>query len=354
MILCFITYYFLCYDSGVAVYYVGMKKENTYKLLSRYASKTITAAEWEELKVAIENTSDEELLDMLCMIWEKSEYSNDNIPAGKKLVKIFKYVRGKTKSKDFARKTLRYALRIAAVLLLAFLTGATGYLYKDREYRINISEKDVIVNVARGQRVMLTLPDSSVVHLNSESMLSYKQDYGYKDRKVMFKGEGFFEVRKDVAKTFVVGTEYLDVEVKGTSFNFYAYDNVDEVELALIQGSVSVQTKTAPVKSLSVKPNEKVIYNKKTGSMKLEKANVRFDTAWTRNELVFRSEPMKNVLREIERRYGVYIHVDDVQFTSDKFTGYFAYNSVRDVMEELKTHYKFKYKIEGEQILIYD
>ena len=331
-----------------------MKEEKIYNLLSRYVSKTITPDEWEELKAILEETDDEQLSGRMDMMWEKMEYPQENIPSEKQLAKIYNNVRWKTKDKDLVKRTLRYTLRIAAVLLIVFLTGVTGYLYKDREYRIDLGDKDVIVNVARGQKVMLTLPDSSVVHLNSESMLSYKQDFGYKDRKVNFKGEAFFEVRKDVAKKFIVGTEYLDVEVTGTSFNFYAYENAEVVELALINGSVNVQTRTIPVKGLSVKPNEKVVYDKRTGSLKLEKANIRFDTAWTRNELVFRSEPMKNVLREIERHYGVYIHVDDDAFTSDKFTGYFAYNSVRDVMEELKTHYKFKFKIEGEQILIYN
>ena len=331
-----------------------MKKNNAIKMLSRYASKTIKPSEWNEFKTLIEDTDDEQLSDAMSLIWENTEYSQGNIPSEEILGKIYKNVRKETKNKDSGRKIFRYVIRVAAVVLIAILTGISGYLYKDREYRIDLGGKDVVVNVARGQKVMLTLPDSSVVCLNSESSLRYRQDFGYKDRTVSFTGEAMFEVRKDVTKKFVVSTEYLNAEVLGTSFNFYAYEDEEEIELALISGDVRVETKSLPVKEVRVRPDEKVIYNKKTGSLKLEKANIRFDTAWTRDELVFRSVPLKNVLHEIERRYGVNINVEGEALGDDRFTGYFAYKDVRDVLEELKTHYMFKYKINGDQIIIYN
>ena len=331
--------------------------------MSGYVSKTIKPSELEELKALLDNADDEQLSGALGLLWEKTEYSRENMASEKTLEKIYENISKNikvgasenTRKKGSVRKFLRYTLRIAGVLLLVFLLGVSGYLYKDREYRINLGEKDVIVNVARGQKVMFILPDSSVVHLNSESSLRYRQDFGYKDRAISFTGEGFFEVRKDITKKFIVNTEYLNAEVLGTSFNFYAYESDDEVELALISGGVRVETKTQPVREARVKPDEKVIYNKKTGTLKLEKANIRFDTAWMRDELVFRSEPLKNVLHEIERRYGVDIIVEgEALGTDDRFTGFFAYKNVRDVLEELKTHYMFKYKINGEQILIYN
>jgi Fe2+-dicitrate sensor, membrane component len=331
-----------------------MKKKNTFKLLSRYASKTIKPSEWDEFRSLIEVTNDDELSDAMNLLWENTGYSQENTPSKEILGKIYNNVLKETKNKDSGRKIFRYAIRVAAVVLIAILTGISGYLYQDREYRINLGGKDVIVNVARGQKVMLTLPDSSVVYLNSESSLRYRQDFGYKDRTVSFMGEAMFEVRKDISKKFVVSTEYLNAEVLGTSFNFYAYESEDEVELALISGGVRVETKTQPVREARVKPDEKVIYNKKTGSLKLEKANIRFDTAWTRDELVFRSKPLKDVLHEIERRYGVNINVEGEALGDDRFTGYFAYKDVRDVLEELKMHYMIKYKISGDQILIFN
>ena len=340
-----------------------MEQKRIHKLMSGYVSKTIKSSELEELKALLEETDDEQLSEMIGLLWEKNEYSLENAPSEKVLGRIYGNISKKTNTDvrenvnraGSLRKILRYTLRIAGVLLFAFLLGVSGYLYKDREYRINLGEKDVIVNVARGQKVMFILPDSSVVHLNSESSLRYRQDFGYKDRMVSLMGEGFFEIRKDASKKFVVNTEYLNAEVLGTVFNFYAYESEEIIELALLSGGVRVETKTLPVKEVQLKPDEKVIYNKKTGTLKHEKANIRFDTAWTRDELVFRSEPLKNVLHEIERRYGVYIQVEgDAIRTDDRFTGFFAYKDVRDVMEELKTHYMFKYKINGDQIIIYN
>jgi ferric-dicitrate binding protein FerR (iron transport regulator) len=328
-----------------------MEQMNIYKLLSRYVSKTITVSEWNELKTLLENVDDEELSDMLELLWKNVEYIHDNRPSERELKKIYAYIRKNTKRTDM-KKTVRRLWRVAVILVIAFLTGISGYLYKDRAYRMDIGAKEVMVDAARGQKMKVTLPDSSVVYLNSESSLRYRQDFGYENRTVSFEGEAFFEVRKDEVRKFIVSTEHLNAEVLGTSFNFYADENEQVVELSLITGSVKVETKETPRKILHVKPNEKVIYDKRSGSLKKENTNIRFETAWMRGELMFRSEPIENVFHKIERRFGVRVHIDGKGFGSDRFTGYFAYDDVRDVIDELKTHYKFTCKIEGENIWI--
>ncbi|MDR0394998.1 MAG: FecR domain-containing protein [Tannerella sp.] len=328
-----------------------MKQTEIYKLMSRYVSKTLTPSEWEALRDLLNHTDDECLSEVLENLWMEFSFSPEQIPPESELAAIFAKIRRHTASTNI-REIVRYAGRVAVILLIVFLTGVSGYLYKDHAYRVDLGAKEVVVDAARGQKIVVTLPDSSVVYLNSESSLRYRQDFGYKDRKVSFKGEAFFQVHRDEARKFVVGTEHLNAEVLGTDFNFYAYEDEQVVELSLIAGSVKVETKGLPLTALYVKPHEKVIYDKLSGNLRKEKANIRFETAWVRGELMFRSEPIENVFYKIERRFGVLIYMKGEGFGSDRFTGYFAYDDVRDVMNDLKMHYKFTYKMEGENIWI--
>ena len=60
-------------------------------------------------------------------------------------------------------------------------------------------------------------------------------------------GEGYFEVKKDAKKKFIVNTEYMDVTVLGTKFNLYAYEDKNIVEMALVEGRVNVSTTFPPL-----------------------------------------------------------------------------------------------------------
>ena len=227
------------------------------------------------------------------------------------------------------------------------------YLYVDNREITQLADRIMEVKVGKGERVSITLPDGTAVKLNSESILSYKQDFGKKDRRVSLSGEGYFDVQKDVQKKFVVNTEFMDIEVTGTSFNVYAYSNKDILEMALVQGSVTVSSVRPPFERLNVVPNEKVIYDKKTGTMKKITTSNVLETAWVSKELVFRSEPMDAVLKRIGRKYGVSFEIMDSSLVKDTYTGVFDKEEIEEVIDILKVHYGFDYKIKGNEVQLF-
>ena len=101
------------------------------------------------------------------------------------------------------KKTLSVVLRwirIAAVLLL--LLGIGYGIGSRREH----SAPDVIVQnqliTAKGSKGRFTLPDGSVVWLNSATKLTYPNQFADDRRLVSLEGEAYFEVAKDAKKTF--------------------------------------------------------------------------------------------------------------------------------------------------------
>ncbi|GHS91563.1 hypothetical protein FACS1894174_07040 [Bacteroidia bacterium] len=53
----------------------------------------------------------------------------------------------------------------------------------------------MIVTTGKAERASITLPDGTVVALNTESQLEYHpKSYNKKERKINFSGEGYFQV----------------------------------------------------------------------------------------------------------------------------------------------------------------
>lgn len=76
-----------------------------------------------------------------------------------------------------------------------------------------------------GEQRVVELPDHSVVSLNANSTLRFRNDWSQANtlREVWLDGEAFFSVQKQEGAAgpakFIVHTNDLDVEVLGTRFN---------------------------------------------------------------------------------------------------------------------------------------
>jgi transmembrane sensor len=105
--------------------------------------------------------------------------------------------------------------------------------------KIKILQHNQTVIVPAGQRVQLVLADGTKVWLNSKTTFTYPAALSAdKNREVTLNGEAYFEVKKDAEHPFLVKTNTYDIQVFGTTFNVYAYDNADYFETSLINGSV--------------------------------------------------------------------------------------------------------------------
>ncbi len=86
-----------------------------------------------------------------------------------------------------------------------------------------------------------TLPDGSVVFLNTNTILSYSADFQGDTREITLVGEAFFDVQRNESKPFVIHANGSDVRVLGTSFNVKAYTK--SVKVSVKSGKVSFKNK---------------------------------------------------------------------------------------------------------------
>ena len=319
-------------------------------LLHKFRSGDITPAEFQDLRTHMDTISDVELKHLLEAEWEEFE---DHSPLSEEKMKTLYeglHIRSEEVKPRFTLK--RYWIQIAASLLLLIAGSLTVLTFMQRNEINALAEQNVVIRSGDYGKSLVTLPDGTIVHLNAKSSLTYSQDFGRNDRKVALSGEGFFEVKKDTEKKFTVGTGYMDIAVLGTKFNVYAYETKDIVEMSLVEGSVDVTTSRPPYQSIRVKPNEKVVYNKRTGNLLHERTSNKMETAWMNKELVFRSERLEDVFRCLSRKFAVTFSVDDETLLNDVYTGTFDDENVESIMRVLKFHYNFKYTNEDGVISI--
>ena len=307
-----------------------MQESHTYYLLSKYMDHTISTEELKTLRLLVNLSDDDELSLSLSHLWENGRPFEE---VDERIIRdMFSEIQNRTRKERFVM-VFRKLARIAAILLIPLLSILSGYLYfnpVDQKGSIG----NLVVHADRGERSGVTLPDGEL-------------------RQVNLEGEAYFEVTRNEDKPFVVHTEYLDIEVLGTSFNVYSYERENVMEMALISGRIKIQTCSDPSRVVYLKPNEKALFNKESGIITVEKTDNRFETAWLRGDLVFRSTKLSDVLAKLERRYGVNIHLNDFSLANDLFTGNFDSEYIVDVMDLLERHYDFTYDIRGDDIFIH-
>jgi ferric-dicitrate binding protein FerR (iron transport regulator) len=230
------------------------------------------------------------------------------------------------------------------------------------------------VSTKPGSRTQIQLPDGSTVWLNSNSNLTYGEDFGKKIREVNLTGEAFFDVVKDHSRPFIIHTKVIDVKVLGTAFNVKSYPNDANTETSLIRGKVEVTVKNRENTKYYLQPNEKVIVannavSEVTPVIKKQEyikplvsiqplTYYHFDssiieTSWVENKLIFQeNETFKEVALKMERWYGVHISFADPKLAEYRMYGSFTKETIKQALDALKIVFNFNFKIDGDEIII--
>jgi len=237
---------------------------------------------------------------------------------------------------------------------IAALFGATYLSYQQGQKNLQNTFADIVVATPNGSSTSVNLPDGSIVKLNGGSRISYSQGYGVDSRIVNIEGEGYFEVKKDSTKPFIVNSANIIVTVLGTKFNFCDYPKETQALVALDEGKVNM-TCIESKQEITLLPNQHVVFDKKTGAMTLlDTKTLANKSQWTKGIIAFNGESLKDIAAVLERCYSVTFKISPSKQNSLHFYGVFYKDSqnVRDIMEALAATGKFTYKISGKTIII--
>lgn len=252
-------------------------------------------------------------------------------------------LQGTSADRSARRIRMRYRpWQVAAVWLLPFLMlCASGYFYfsSSRTAETDMQLRTVSYvqhSVAAGMREKVTLPDGSQVWLNAGSTLIYPSTFLTSERDVFLMGEGFFEVKKDSLHPFVVSTRYLSLQVLGTSFNVSAYPDASKVTATLETGALNVRVCPDSV-SYVLKPDQQLVYTPATHVIERHQVRASDYSEWRMGGLFFDNVPFEEILRVLERTYGMKIHVRTSAYRDQKIYVHFDKGeSLENIFQILK------------------
>jgi len=269
-------------------------------------------------------------------IWDAvrqiKEYKSIDVEKARK--KVVKKLHGFSRRQN----VLFYWEKIAAVLFIPLLLSGFLYIYFSEPGQ---KQRDVYneLNTAFGTTSQLVLADGTKVWLNSGTNLKYPLNFkGYR-REVYLEGEAYFEIAKNKNKPFIVRTSHVDVKATGTFFNVMAYPEEDMVETTLIMGKVSLveELATSKLKTLKeIKPGEKASFDKIKKKIILEEVDTDKIISWREGQLIFRDDPMDNVVRKLGRWFNTDIVLIDDELRPYRYTATFIDESLTQVLELLK------------------
>lgn len=217
-----------------------------------------------------------------------------------------------------------------------------------------VEEDKVIFNeliVPNKCRYMVELSDSTKVWVNANSSIRFPVAFGKKERRVSITGEVLFEVAKDTERPFIVEVNELIVKVLGTQFNINSYDNLDDIKVTLVEGSVESYTNEW---RKVMKPNEQLSYNKVAKNFTVKEVNGSEFTLWKDGTYIFKCENLRVITGIISRWYGIECRVINPDYDNIEITGVLDVNmGLEQFMKLLKTTSKIRYKIENEDLIIF-
>ena len=237
-------------------------------------------------------------------------------------------------------------LKYAAVFILAI--GISSLFFYSQSHffspqRLEIHYTTVFAD--NGQISKILLPDSSVVWLNSGTKITYNTNFAVNNREIKLVGQAFFKAAKNKKIPLKVFCNNIEIKVLGTRFDVCAYPNDKNINVVLESGKVEILNPKIKSFSYELNPGEMAQYDTLSGNVSMKKVNLERFTSWKDGILIFRDDPMSDVLVKLKRRYDLDIEVGNSDIYKSVFTATIKNESLEDIFKSIGFSCSVRYKI---------
>ena len=235
---------------------------------------------------------------------------------------------------------------------MAVIRGESGRLLYEAKRDAFSTDEEVeeifnrVVTYVGGD-YFLMLSDSTRVWLNAASELMYPDHFSADQRKVVLKGEAYFEVTKDVKRPFSVVLGDMEVKVLGTSFNVSAYPGVKR-QTTLIEGQVAVNWHRQQV---VIRPGQQAVETDE--GLRVASVNVMNYVGWKEHRFVYENKLLGEVLEDLERWYDVEVFVMHDEIRNLHLTANLPkYENMDKVLEIIEYAACVKFEVKGRTVVV--
>lgn len=209
--------------------------------------------------------------------------------------------------------------------------------------------KEVTLTIPLGKSADIALPDSSKVYLSPGSKLTFPTTFTDDKRVVKLEGMGYFKVRHDAARPFIVLTDKTETTVLGTEFTV----NSASGDVSLVSGAVKVKG-IASSKTVTIKP-EQMVHFANNGKAEITDIDTTPLKAWRDGYLYFDNVELKDIMLAIGANFN-----KNIDFRSHKAEHYRMHfiternQGVQAAIEMMNKMEKVKVRLQGNTIIVED
>ncbi|WP_316803684.1 FecR family protein [Pedobacter nototheniae] len=236
-----------------------------------------------------------------------------------------------SKKKNFLE---RFWLPAAACLAFVFTLGITYKLFNN-DKQASVAPAYQTIRVKKGEKRYVALTDGTQVWLNSESSLTFPNEFTGIKRTVNFTGEAYFRVAKNPKKPFIISSPRTTTKVLGTRFNLRDYQNEGQSELVVEEGKVSFS-------GLKISGNLILTANQKGIIDVKNKLNLTQNighsakyTDWKENKLVLDDLTLEEIKPILERWYNITIVISSKELNKERYKGSFNNPNIKEVLSSI-------------------
>lgn len=205
----------------------------------------------------------------------------------------------------------------------------------------------------RGGEFRITLTDGTQVWLNAESQLSYPDTFRTNERRVVLKGEAYFQVARNERKPFYVESDGQLIRVYGTEFNVRSYQEDDEIYTTLVGGSVALQADNGANAELFLTPGHQAVFDKQTASVYIRPVDTDVVTSWRKGMFVFEEQNLGQIMAELSRWYDFDYEFTDNVLCETVFMGSVPrYGDFGEVLEILEKSGGVKFRMQERTVIV--
>jgi ferric-dicitrate binding protein FerR (iron transport regulator) len=288
-------------------------------LFKRYTEQKSTDEERLELMELIRKPAyDHNLKALMDEIWHNLQ-EEKNLSSNQ-AEKILDEILSSDRIIPIERKTVPLWRSIAAAVVIVILASGALYFYGlDREVNQTLAVSELPVR----EHKFIKLPDGSKVILNEGSELEYPESFdGKSSREVILTGEGYFDVKSDPSKPFIVITGKLKTTVLGTTFNIKAYPGEKNIIVTVTRGKVKVSDDNNVIGIIT--PNQQITYDEESSQAEQHDVNSESVIAWRERDIFFDDLTLDEAAKELEQRFDVSIIFDNDKIKNCRFTATFV------------------------------
>lgn len=235
-------------------------------------------------------------------------------------------------------------------------SNGQSLIYKEAKAHTPTKVEYNTLTTKRGGQFYVVLSDGTQVWLNSESQIKFPVDFVEGETRTveLVYGEAYFDVSPSSnhrGQSFKVYNNSQEVNVLGTEFNIKAYKDESNIYTTLVEGRVTVSTKSS---SKKLSPNQQLNLNTATNTLSVAHVDVYNEISWKDGIFSFEEKTLKDIMKVLSRWYDMEVVFIDTTIEKEEFNGIIGKDqSIEYILKSIKSYGIIKkYKINDKNVIL--